>query len=59
MKEKLISRKFWVTVIGALGVILSEVCGVNLPVDSLATLAAIIAAYVLGQSIVDSKNNKK
>lgn len=55
MKEKLKSRKFWVAVFSALIVILNDGLGLNLPGEEIKTVAAIVIAYLLGQSYVDAK----
>lgn len=50
---KLKSRKLWVTVLGAALTALSQQLGI--PEGLVTPIAGIVGAYVLGQSLVDSK----
>jgi len=52
---KLKSRKFWLAVASALFIILNEGLGLNVPEESVAYIAGIVAAYIVGEAYVDSK----
>ena len=54
--EKLLSRKFWVAVLGVLIPYVSAIAGVDLSGTMLAANAAIAAAYILGETAVDFAN---
>lgn len=48
------SKKFITAILGVAAVIGSEVFGVTLDVESLASITLIISGYVLGQGIADN-----
>lgn len=49
--DKLKSRKFWMAIIGAVLPVIVENYNLDIPTESL----WVIIAYILGQSLVDSK----
>ena len=49
------SRKFLVTIIGAISLLTNEIWGINLNVEVLATIAVILVTYVAAESYIDSK----
>ena len=49
------SRKFLVTIIGAISLLTNEIWGISLPVEALATMAVVIIAYVVSESYIDSR----
>ena len=49
------SRKFLVTIIGAISLLTNEIWGINLNVEVLATIAVILVTYVASESYIDSK----
>ena len=53
--DRLKSRKFWMTVVTALLTVANNGLGLGLPEEAIMTLAGTVAAYVLGQSLVDAK----
>lgn len=55
MKKKLRSRKLLVTIAGVITVIANDYFDLGLKGDSVFALVSMIAAYVLGQGISDSK----
>jgi len=55
MKQRLASRKLWVAVGSLIAVLLSEVFGLELPTEVVVSMTAIVASYLLGQSLVDAK----
>ena len=57
MSDKFKSRKFWMTVVGALLVIANKGLDLNLPEDAILTVAGLIISYVLVQGYVDSKQS--
>jgi len=59
MKEKLGSRKFIMTVVAALIMVGNDGLGLNLPTESLMTIAGLVASYVIGQGYVDGQAAKK
>lgn len=59
MKNKLKSRKFWVTILGALLVIANETLDLGLSAESQATIVVILVSFILGQSAVDAKRAGK
>ena len=57
--EKLKSRKFWIAVVTALLVVANDGLGLNLPADSIKTVAEIVIAYIIGQGAVDAVSSLK
>lgn len=55
MSERFKSRKFWLTVAAALVTLANDAFGLNLPAEAILTLVGTVAAYVLGQSLVDAQ----
>jgi len=55
IKQKLSSRKFLVAVFNALFIILNEGLELGVPSDVYAYITAILIAWILGESYVDSK----
>ena len=53
MKEKLQSRKLWIAIGGVISILILEFSGVAVAPEAIAGLAAILATYVFGQSLVD------
>lgn len=59
MPEKLKSRKFWVTVVSAILIVLNEGLGLDIDSETVLGFAGIIISYLLGQSYVDSKSQNE
>ena len=59
MKQKLLSRKFLVTVAGIVTVIGNDYFNLHLKGDTVFSIVSLIAAYVLGQGYVDGKKVQK
>jgi len=59
MPDKLKSRKFWVTVVSAVLVVLNEGLGMNIDSEAVLGFSGIIISYLLGQSYIDSKEATK
>lgn len=57
--NKLKSRKFWLTVIGAAIVILNEVFDLGLSAEAQAILAGIIVSFIVSEGVVDAKRAGK
>lgn len=58
LKNKLLSRKLWMAVMGAALVpLLIEVFGVDQEVAI--SMAGVIASYILGQAVVDASEVRK
>ncbi|WP_231956026.1 hypothetical protein [Aneurinibacillus soli] len=53
--EKLKSRKFWMAIVTAGLVIANNRLGLNIPEESIMSIAGVVVAYILGQSHVDAK----
>lgn len=56
--HKFKSRKFWMAVVGAGLVIANEGLGLELPTESVMTVAAVVIGYIIGESYVDGKNKQ-
>lgn len=57
LKQKLLSRKFWVAVLVALGSLAAALFGEDIPADTLEALrcaAAAGVAYICGEGAVDA-----
>ncbi|WCN36585.1 hypothetical protein [Aneurinibacillus uraniidurans] len=52
--EKLKSRKLWMAVVTAGLVIANNGLGLNIPEESVMSIAGVVVAYILGQSYVDA-----
>ena len=55
MSERFKSRKFWLTVAAGIVTLANDAFGLNLPGEAILTLVGTVAAYVLGQSLVDAQ----
>lgn len=53
MREKLTSRKFWVSTFVLLVLAFGQALGLDVPTDRAWELAAVVSTYVFGQSYVD------
>lgn len=53
--EKLKSRKFILTAVMALITICNDGLGLNLPQDSIMTVAGLVVGYVMSQGYVDGQ----
>lgn len=49
------SRKFWLTIAGVAVTVCNEIFDMGLDREAVLTIVGSIAAYVLGQGIVDAK----
>jgi uncharacterized membrane protein len=58
-KDKLKSRKLWVTVLYAIFVFVNEFFGIGLDDADLTRFAAVVVGYVLSQGMVDSMLTEK
>ena len=54
--EKLKSRKFWMSIVGGVLVILNDGIGLSLPTETVVSFAGIIMSYIFSQGYVDSKS---
>lgn len=54
---KLKSRKFWVAIITAVVMLVSQLSGVELDPDQWATILVPVVAYILGESWVDARRS--
>lgn len=59
MPEKLKSRKFWVTVVSSILIVLNEGLGMDIDSETVLGFSGIIISYLLGQSYIDSKGTTK
>lgn len=57
--HKFKSRKFWMAVVAGLLVIANEGLGLDLPTESIMTVAAVVIGYILGEAYIDGKHNGK
>lgn len=55
MKNKLLSRKLWMAIFGALLPVLNQEFNLGLNTDTVIASAGAIVAYILGQAHVDAK----
>jgi uncharacterized membrane protein len=51
--DKLKSRKLWVTIVAGLLLLLNKQLGLNLDDSTIQNIGITVAAYVLGQGVVD------
>ena len=56
--DKIKSRKLWATVATALLVLCNRKLGLGLDAADLATLAGLVATYLVAQGIVDKEQDK-
>ena len=54
--NKLKSRKFWMAVVAAGIAIANKGLELNLPEESIMTVAGVVIAYILGESLVDARH---
>jgi len=54
-KEKLASRKFWLTLAPVVALVIAQYTGYTVDPAAIVGLAGIIGSYVLGQGYVDAK----
>jgi hypothetical protein len=55
VKSLLVSRRFWVAAIGLATVVSSELFGVELNHDQLLSVTSIVVAWVIGDTIRETK----
>lgn len=55
MKEKLSSRKFWITIVSVLLITINDELGLGLDTESIMYFAGIVITYLLGQSWIDTR----
>lgn len=53
-KHPLLSRKFWVSVCTAVGMLVAHYTGLELDWEVIAGIVAVVVAYVLGESYIDA-----
>lgn len=53
--NKFKSRKFWMAVVAGGLVVANEGLGLDLPTESVMTVAGVIVGYIIGESYVDGK----
>jgi len=53
--NKFKSRKFWMAIVTAGITIANKGLDLNLPEESIITIASVAIAYILGESLVDSR----
>ena len=54
--SKLKSRKFWMAVVTAGIAVANKGLDLNLPEESIMTVAGVVVAYILGESLVDARH---
>lgn len=59
MKEKLKSRKLWVTLVAGIVVALNDAFGFGLDKDTIYSLVSLVVGYVFSQGIVDVTNKQQ
>ncbi len=57
-KHWLLSRKFWIAVITALTMILSNTLGLELDPETIVAIILPVVAYILGESYIDAKQKQ-
>ena len=57
-KRWLLSRKFWIAIVTALTMILSDRLGLELDPETVVAIILPVVAYILGESIIDAKAAK-
>lgn len=57
-KHWLLSRKFWIAIVTALTMILSDRLGLELDPETVVAIILPVVAYILGESIIDAKAAK-
>lgn len=58
-KHWLLSRKFWLAVLTALAMVLSDTLGLELEPETMVAIILPVIAYILGESYIDGKAVKK
>ena len=48
------TRKFWLAVGSVISIIASEACGIELEPETIASIAAIVIAWIWRQSVIDT-----
>jgi hypothetical protein len=54
-KHWLLSRKFWIAIVTALTMILSDKLGLDIDPETIVAITLPVVAYILGESIIDAK----
>lgn len=57
MPDRLHSRKFWVAILSAVLLVLTDGLGLDIDPATYWSVVSIVSAYVVGQSIVDAKRS--
>ena len=57
MKNKMKSRKFWISVVGAVLLVLVDGLGLGIDREVILAAAGVIISFVLGESYIDSKKS--
>ena len=55
-KHWLLSRKFWLAVVTAMTIILSDKFGLELDPETVVAIILPVVAYILGEAYVDAKH---
>ncbi|MGI6318466.1 MAG: hypothetical protein ACOX1J_07070 [Dethiobacteria bacterium] len=55
-KHWLLSRKFWLSVVTAMTIILSDKFGLELDPETVVAIILPVVAYILGEAYVDAKH---
>jgi uncharacterized membrane protein len=55
VKSLLKSRRFWVSAVGLVGVCSSELFGVELDTEQIVGVATIVVAWVIGDTVRETK----
>ena len=58
-KHWLLSRKFWIAIVTALTMVLSDNIGIELESETIVAIILPVVAYILGESYIDSQAVKK
>ena len=59
LKSLLTSRRFWVSAIGLCAVVAGETLGINLNEDQILGVVTIVVAWVIGDTIRETKIEEK
>ena len=57
MRNKMKSRKFWISVVGAVVLVLVDGLGIGIDREVILAAAGVIISFVLGESYIDSKKS--